>query len=153
MTTTLAQTTTALDLLVARASKESAMTTISVHQILATPLFPADVSSPQFLPANATCADLWFALQFLAAPLDARMELVVQLQFLAMIETPALSTLAIQPPEPANTLQWIAMITISAHTTFAILKAVATTWSEMPPLSATTTTFAQTTLAIVLLDA
>jgi len=96
MTTILAQTTTVSDLLVARASKEFATTTMSVLQIPAIQTIPTDASSPLFPPANATCADLWFALQFHAALLDVKMELAMPPQFLAMIEMPAQQTLAIQ---------------------------------------------------------
>jgi len=61
MTTTFAQTTTALDQLVARAFKEFAMTTTTAQLIVATQ--PVDASTPQFPLPNATCAEMSFANQ------------------------------------------------------------------------------------------
>lgn len=101
MTTTNAQMTIASNQPVARASKRSVTTEIFAHKTLAIPQL--DVSSLLFPLLNATCADLLFALQFLAAPSDAKMELALPLQFLAMTEMLAPPILAIQPLELANT--------------------------------------------------
>jgi hypothetical protein len=126
MTTTHAQMTTASEPLVARVWQRSATTTILAHPILAIPPpTPEDAFSLSFPPALAMPAEMLSARPFLAALLDASMELALPLQSLAMTTTPALRTPAILSLDLANTLQSTAMTTTFALTISAILKLAA----------------------------